>query len=140
MRSPWPPMLDTRRRWLPMVCVCFMLMTAAGCRAGARPGDAPGRGLAIATARRLGGWSWYDIRAVVKEQIEPGRALAVPDVGAPGARGLGGWRQSHGRDWRQREALAAPRGTKRGDHDPRRYLAKAPVLITAEMAARMVDR
>ncbi|HUP04225.1 MAG TPA: hypothetical protein VMU19_09560, partial [Bryobacteraceae bacterium] len=97
---------------------------------------------AIATARRLGAVvSGYDIRAAVKEQIESlGARFVILDMEAGGAEGSGGYAKAMGEDFyrRQRELL--------GDVLAEQSVVittaavpgkKAPVLVTADMVARM---
>ncbi len=127
-----------------------MLMTAAGTVAPARVlviGAGVAGLQAIATARRLGAVvSGYDIRAVVKEQIESLGArfvvLQIEDVpeieGA--AEDKSGYAKAMSEDFyrRQREALA---NVLAEQHVVITTAAvpgkKAPILITREMAARM---
>ena len=122
-----------------------MLMTAAGTVAPARVlviGAGVAGLQAIATARRLGAVvSGYDIRAVVKEQIESlGARFIVLDIEQAGAEDKGGYAKAMGEDFyrRQREALGAVLAENNvvitTAAVPGR---KAPVLITADMAARM---
>jgi H+-translocating NAD(P) transhydrogenase subunit alpha len=122
-----------------------MLMTAAGTIKPARV-FVLGAGVAglqaIATARRLGAIvTAYDVRAAVREQIESlGARFVAIDVETVQAEERGGYARELGEDFyrRQREVLtgvieqqdvviatAAVPGRK------------APVLITAEMVARM---
>jgi NAD(P) transhydrogenase subunit alpha len=122
-----------------------MLMTAAGTVAPARVlviGAGVAGLQAIATSRRLGAVvSGYDIRAVVKEQIESlGARFIVLNVEAQGAEDKGGYAKAMGEDFyrRQREAL----GDVLSEQNVVITTAavpgrKAPVLITAEMSARM---
>ncbi len=122
-----------------------MLMTAAGTVAPARVlviGAGVAGLQAIATARRLGAVvSGYDIRAVVKEQIESlGARFVVLDVEGAGAEDNGGYAKAMGDEFyrRQRELLGGVLAEQNvvitTAAVPGR---KAPVLITAEMAARM---
>lgn len=122
-----------------------MLMTAAGTVAPARVlviGAGVAGLQAIATARRLGAVvSGYDIRAAVKEQIESlGARFVILNVEAQAAEDKGGYAKAMGEDFyrRQREAL----GDVLAEQNVVITTAavpgkKAPVLITAEMAARM---
>ncbi len=122
-----------------------MLMTAAGTVAPARV-LVVGAGVAglqaIATARRLGAVvSGYDIRAAVKEQIESlGARFVVLDVQPDAAEDKGGYAKAMSEDFyrRQREAMA---GVLAEQHVVITTAAvpgkKAPILITAEMIARM---
>ena len=122
-----------------------MLMTAAGTVAPARVlviGAGVAGLQAIATARRLGAVvSGYDIRAAVKEQIESlGARFVVLAIEPAGAEDKGGYAKAMGDEFyrRQRELL--------GDVLAEQHVVittaavpgkKAPILITAEMAARM---
>ena len=122
-----------------------MLMTAAGTVSPARVlviGAGVAGLQAIATARRLGAVvSGYDIRAAVKEQIESlGARFVVLPLEAGGAEDKGGYAKAMGEDFyrRQREllgnVLAEQQVVITTAAVPGR---KAPVLITAEMAACM---
>jgi H+-translocating NAD(P) transhydrogenase subunit alpha len=122
-----------------------MLMTAAGTVAPARVlviGAGVAGLQAIATARRLGAVvSGYDIRTVVKEQIESlGARFVVLDVQPDTAEDKGGYAKAMSEDFyrRQREALAAVLAEQ---HVVITTAAvpgrKAPVLITGEMMAGM---
>jgi NAD(P) transhydrogenase subunit alpha len=122
-----------------------MLMTAAGTVAPARVlviGAGVAGLQAIATARRLGAVvSGYDIRAAVKEQIESlGARFVVLEVEAVGAEGQGGYAKAMSEEFyqRQRELLAAVLAQQ---HVVITTAAvpgrKAPILITADMVARM---
>jgi proton-translocating NAD(P)+ transhydrogenase subunit alpha len=122
-----------------------MLMTAAGTVAPAKVlviGAGVAGLQAIATARRLGAVvSGYDIRAVVKEQIESlGARFVVLDVAADAAEDKGGYAKAMSEDFyrRQREAL----GNVLAEQNVVITTAavpgrKAPVLITREMGERM---
>ena len=122
-----------------------MLMTAAGTIVAARVlviGAGVAGLQAIATARRLGAVvSGYDIRSAVKEQVESlGARFVVLDVEAAGAEDKGGYAKAMGEDFyrRQRElmggVLAEQQVVITTAAVPGR---KAPILITAEMVARM---
>jgi NAD(P) transhydrogenase subunit alpha len=122
-----------------------MLMTAAGTLTPARVlviGAGVAGLQAIATARRLGAVvSGYDIRTAVKEQIESlGARFVMLDMGDAGAEDKGGYAKAMGEDFyrRQRELLGAVLAQQ---HVVITTAAvpgkKAPILITAEMAARM---
>ena len=122
-----------------------MLMTAAGTLTPARVlviGAGVAGLQAIATARRLGAVvSGYDIRTAVKEQIESlGARFVVLDMGDAGAEDKGGYAKAMGEEFyrRQRELLGAVLAQQ---HVVITTAAvpgkKAPILITAEMAARM---
>ena len=122
-----------------------MLMTAAGTLTPARVlviGAGVAGLQAIATARRLGAVvSGYDIRTAVKEQVESlGARFVVLEMGDAGAEDKGGYAKAMGEDFyrRQRELLGAVLAQQ---HVVITTAAvpgkKAPILITAEMAARM---
>lgn len=122
-----------------------MLMTAAGTITPAKVlvlGAGVAGLQAISTARRLGAVvSGYDIRSVVREQIESlGAKFVVLDIQAGDAQDKGGYAKAMGEDFykRQRELLtevireqdvlittAAVPGKK------------APILVTSEMARAM---
>jgi len=122
-----------------------MLMTAAGTVAPARVlviGAGVAGLQAIATARRLGAVvSGYDIRSVVKEQIESlGARFVVLDMGEMAAEDKGGYAKAMGEDFyrRQREQLAKVLAEQQVVITTAAVPGKkAPVLITAEMAAHM---
>ncbi len=122
-----------------------MLMTAAGTVTAARVfilGAGVAGLQAIATARRLGAVvSAYDVRSAVKEQIESlGAKFVVLNIEAGASEDKGGYAKAMGEEFyrRQRELLtevireqdvvittAAVPG------------AKAPILVTAEMASAL---
>jgi NAD(P) transhydrogenase subunit alpha len=126
-----------------------MLMTAAGTVAPAKVlviGAGVAGLQAIATAKRLGAVvSGYDIRPVVKEQIESLGARFVvldvaPDAAAGAAEDKGGYAKAMSEEFyrRQREAL----GNVLAEQNVVITTAavpgrKAPVLITREMGERM---
>jgi H+-translocating NAD(P) transhydrogenase subunit alpha len=122
-----------------------MLMTAAGTVAPARVlviGAGVAGLQAIATSRRLGAVvSGYDIRAVVKEQIESlGARFVVLNIENAAAEDKGGYAKAMDENFyrRQREAL----GDVLSDQNVVITTAavpgrKAPILVTREMAARM---
>ncbi len=122
-----------------------MLMTAAGTVTPARVlviGAGVAGLQAIATARRLGAVvSGYDIRPAVKEQIESlGARFIVLDLETGAAEDKGGYAKAMGEDFyrRQRQLL----GDVLAENSVVITTAaipgkKAPILITAEMAARM---
>jgi proton-translocating NAD(P)+ transhydrogenase subunit alpha len=122
-----------------------MLMTAAGTVAPARVlviGAGVAGLQAIATARRLGAVvSGYDIRSVVKEQIESlGARFIVLDVEAGGAEDKGGYAKAMGEDFyrRQREAMGGVLAQQNVVITTAAVPGKkAPILITREMVARM---
>ncbi len=130
---------DTLPRMMPM------LMTAAGTITPARVlviGAGVAGLQAIATSKRLGAVvSGYDIRPAAKEQVESlGARFVVLNVEAAGSEDKGGYAKAMGEDFyrRQREAL--------GDVLADQHIVittaavpgkKAPILITAEMVARM---
>jgi NAD(P) transhydrogenase subunit alpha len=122
-----------------------MLMTAAGTITPSRVlviGAGVAGLQAIATARRLGAVvSGYDIRTAVKEQIESlGARFIVLDVGEAAAEDKGGYAKAMGEEFyrRQREAMAGVLAEQNvvitTAAVPGR---KAPILVTAEMVARM---
>ncbi len=122
-----------------------MLMTAAGTVAPARVlviGAGVAGLQAIATARRLGAVvSGYDIRTVVKEQIESlGARFVVLEIEGAAAEDKGGYAKAMGEEFyrKQREAL----GNVLAEQNVVITTAavpgkKAPILITGEMAERM---
>jgi len=122
-----------------------MLMTAAGTVAPARVlviGAGVAGLQAIATARRLGAVvSGYDIRPVVKEQVESlGARFVVLEIETAGAEDKGGYAKAMGEEFyrRQRELL----GNVLAEQNVVITTAavpgkKAPILITREMVARM---
>jgi NAD(P) transhydrogenase subunit alpha len=122
-----------------------MLMTAGGTLAPAKVlvvGVGVAGLQAIATARRLGAVvSAYDVRPVVKEQVESlGARFVELDLQTEGAQDVGGYAKDQGEDFlkRQRELM----GDVLADNDVVITTAavpgkRAPVLVTAEMAARM---
>jgi NAD(P) transhydrogenase subunit alpha len=122
-----------------------MLMTAAGTITPARVlviGAGVAGLQAIATARRLGAVvSGYDIRPAVKEQVESlGARFVVLDLENSTAEDKGGYAKAMGEEFyrRQRQllgdVLAEQNAVITTAAIPGR---KAPILITAEMAARM---
>jgi len=122
-----------------------MLMTAAGTIAPARVlviGAGVAGLQAIATARRLGAVvSGYDIRDVVREQIESlGARFVVLDVTAEAAQDKGGYAKAMSEDFyrRQREAMAGVLAQNSvvitTAAVPGR---KAPILITRDMVEKM---
>ena len=122
-----------------------MLMTAAGTLTPARVlviGAGVAGLQAIATARRLGAVvSGYDIRTAVKEQVESlGARFVVLEMGDAGAEDKGGYAKAMGEDFyrRQRELLGAVLAQQHAVITTAAVPGKkAPILITAEMAARM---
>jgi len=122
-----------------------MMMTAAGTIAAARVlvlGAGVAGLQAIATAKRLGALvSAYDVRAAVKEQIESlGAKFVVLDMGES-AEGTGGYAKAMDEAFykKQRELL----GNVLRDQNVVISTAavpgkKAPVLITREMAEKMM--
>jgi len=122
-----------------------MLMTAAGTITPARVlviGAGVAGLQAIATARPLGAVvSGYDIRPAVKEQVESlGARFLVLDLENSTAEDKGGYAKAMGEEFyrRQRQllgdVLAEQNAVITTAAIPGR---KAPILITAEMAARM---
>jgi NAD(P) transhydrogenase subunit alpha len=122
-----------------------MLTTAAGTIKPARVlviGAGVAGLQAIATARRLGAAvSGYDIRAVVKEQIESlGAKFVVLDVQAGDAQDKGGYARAMDEDFyrRQREAMARVLAENEVVISTAAVPGKkAPILITAQMAEAM---
>ena len=122
-----------------------MLMTAAGTVAPARVlviGAGVAGLQAIATARRLGAVvSGYDVRAVVKEQIESlGARFIVLNVGAVDAEGKGGYAKAMSEDdlRQQREAMGGVLAEQNVVITTAAVPGKkAPILITREMVQRM---
>ena len=122
-----------------------MLMTAAGTVTPARVliiGAGVAGLQAIATARRLGAVvSAYDIRPAVREQIESlGARFIVLDLETGTSEDKGGYAKAMGEDFyrRQRQLL----GDVLAENSVVITTAaipgkKAPILVTAEMAARM---
>jgi NAD(P) transhydrogenase subunit alpha len=122
-----------------------MLMTAGGTLAPAKVlvvGVGVAGLQAIATGRRLGAVvSAYDVRPVVKEQVESlGARFVELDLETQGAQDAGGYAKAQGEEFlkRQRELM----GDVLADHDVIITTAavpgrRAPVLVTAGMAARM---
>jgi proton-translocating NAD(P)+ transhydrogenase subunit alpha len=123
-----------------------MLMTAAGTVTPARVlilGAGVAGLQAIATSRRLGAVVHaYDVRAAVKEQIESlGAKFVVLDVDAAASEDKGGYAKAMGEEFyrKQREQL----GAVIREQDVLITTAavpgkKAPILVTAEMAAGMM--
>ena len=122
-----------------------MLMTAAGTLLPARVlviGAGVAGLQAISTARRLGGVvTGYDVRPVVKEQVESlGAKFLEMELETESAEGGGGYAQQMDEEFyrKQRElmsdALASTDVVITTAAVPGK---KAPVLITAEMVARM---
>jgi len=130
---------DTLPRMFPM------LMTAAGTVAPARVlviGAGVAGLQAIATARRLGAVvSGYDVRAVVKEQIESlGARFVVLNVESADAQDKGGYAKAMSEDdlRRQREAMAGVLAEQNVVVTTAAVPGKkAPVLITRDMVERM---
>jgi NAD(P) transhydrogenase subunit alpha len=122
-----------------------MLMTAAGTVAPTRVlviGAGVAGLQAIATAKRLGAVvSSYDIRPAVKEQVESlGAKFIELELAAEGAEDKGGYARAMGEEFyrRQRELLAHAIEASDVVITTAAVPGKrAPVLITAEMAARM---
>ncbi|MBV9295868.1 MAG: Re/Si-specific NAD(P)(+) transhydrogenase subunit alpha [Acidobacteriaceae bacterium] len=122
-----------------------MLMTAAGTVTPAKVfilGAGVAGLQAIATARRLGAVvSAYDVRPVVKEQVESvGAKFVTLDVDSRSAEGAGGYAKAMDEAFyrRQRELMAEV--LREQDVVITTAMVpgkKAPVLITAEMTAKM---
>ena len=123
-----------------------MMMTAAGTVAPAKIlvlGAGVAGLQAVATARRLGGAvSAFDVRPVVKEQVESlgAKFIEVPSAESESAETAGGYAREMSEDYRRRQsALVAE--TLQG-HDIAICTAlipgrPAPTLITADMVAAM---
>jgi NAD(P) transhydrogenase subunit alpha len=130
---------DTLPRMFPM------LMTAAGTVAPARVlviGAGVAGLQAIATARRLGAVvSGYDVRAVVKEQIESlGARFVVLNVGSVDGEGKGGYAKAMSDEdlRRQREAMGGVLAEQSVVITTAAVPGKkAPILITRAMVERM---
>jgi H+-translocating NAD(P) transhydrogenase subunit alpha len=122
-----------------------MLMTAAGTITAARVlvlGAGVAGLQAIATARRLGAVvSAYDVRSAVKEQIESlGAKFVVLDVEASAAEGQGGYAKAMDEDFYRRQRAALKEVIREQDVVITTAAVpgkKAPILVTAEMAAAM---
>ncbi len=122
-----------------------MLMTAAGTVTAARVlvlGAGVAGLQAIATARRLGAVvSAYDVRSAVKEQIESlGAKFVVLDVESGAAEGQGGYAKAMDEDFYRRQRAALTEVIREQDVVITTAAVpgkKAPVLVTAEMAAAM---
>ncbi len=122
-----------------------MLMTAAGTVTAARVlvlGAGVAGLQAIATARRLGAVvSAYDVRSAVKEQIESlGAKFVVLDVESSAAEGQGGYAKAMDEDFYRRQRAALTEVIREQDVVITTAAVpgkKAPVLVTAEMAAAM---
>ncbi|MFI5300440.1 MAG: NAD(P)(+) transhydrogenase (Re/Si-specific) subunit alpha, partial [Polyangiales bacterium] len=121
-----------------------MLMTAAGTIAPARVlilGAGVAGLSAIGTARRLGGVvEAFDVRAVVKEQVESLGAKFVVVEGAEDAAGAGGYAKEQSADAQAKQAAALARHVKTADVVICTALIpgrKAPVLVTEAMVKSM---
>ena len=122
-----------------------MLMTAAGTVAPARVlviGAGVAGLQAIATARRLGAVvSGYDIRSVVKEQVESlGARFVVLEIESAAAEEKGGYAKAMGEDFyrRQRELMAGVLAEQQVVITTAAVPGKkAPILITGEMVSHM---
>jgi NAD(P) transhydrogenase subunit alpha len=121
-----------------------MLMTAAGTIAPARIlilGAGVAGLSAIGTARRLGGVvEAFDVRAVVKEQVESLGAKFVVVEGAEDAAGAGGYAKEQSADAQAKQAAAIAKHVKSADVVICTALIpgrKAPVLVTEEMVKSM---
>jgi len=121
-----------------------MMMTAAGTVAPAKVlilGAGVAGLQAIATARRLGGVvSAFDVRPVVKEQVESLGASFVEVEGAKDAETAGGYAKEMGEDYKRRQSEAMDAALKKSvfcittAQIPGR---PSPKLITAQMIADM---
>ena len=122
-----------------------MLMTAAGTITAARVlilGAGVAGLQAIATARRLGAVvSAYDVRSVVKEQIESlGAKFVVLNVETSAAEGQGGYAKAMDEDFYRRQRAALQEVIREQDVVITTAAVpgkKAPILVTAEMASAM---
>jgi NAD(P) transhydrogenase subunit alpha len=121
-----------------------MLMTAAGTIAPARVlvlGAGVAGLSAIGTARRLGAVvEAFDVRAVVKEQVESLGAKFVVVEGAEDAAGAGGYAKEQTADAQAKQAAAIAKHVKTADVVLCTALVpgrRAPVLVTEEMVATM---
>jgi len=130
-------------------CIYFkhimpMMMTAAGTLAPAKVlilGAGVAGLQAIATARRLGGVvSAFDVRPVVKEQVESLGASFVEVEGSRDAETAGGYAKEMDEDYMRRQAEAIGAALKKSDIciTTAQIPGKpSPKLITAEMVADM---
>jgi NAD(P) transhydrogenase subunit alpha len=121
-----------------------MLMTAAGTIAPARVlvlGAGVAGLQAIGTARRLGAVvEVFDVRKVVKEQVESLGAKFVEVEAAEDAQTAGGYAQELGEDAKQKQAEAIARHVAKADVVLCTALIpgkRAPVLVTADMVRSM---
>jgi H+-translocating NAD(P) transhydrogenase subunit alpha len=121
-----------------------MLMTAAGTIAPARVlvlGAGVAGLQAIGTARRLGAVvEAFDVRKVVKEQVESLGAKFVEVEAAEDAQTAGGYAQELGEDARKKQAEAIARHVAKADVVLCTALIpgkRAPVLVTADMVRSM---
>jgi NAD(P) transhydrogenase subunit alpha len=121
-----------------------MLMTAAGTIAPARVlvlGAGVAGLQAIGTARRLGAVvEAFDVRKVVKEQVESLGAKFVEVDAAEDAQTAGGYAQELGEDARRKQAEAIARHVEKADVVLCTALIpgkRAPVLVTADMVRSM---
>jgi NAD(P) transhydrogenase subunit alpha len=121
-----------------------MLMTAAGTIAPARVlilGAGVAGLTAIGTARRLGAVvEAFDVRKVVKEQVESLGAKFVEVEAAEDAQTAGGYAKELGEDAKKKQAEAIARHVGKADVVICTALIpgrRAPVLVTAEMVKSM---
>jgi H+-translocating NAD(P) transhydrogenase subunit alpha len=121
-----------------------MLMTAAGTIAPARVlvlGAGVAGLQAIGTARRLGAVvEAFDVRKVVKEQVESLGAKFVEVEAAEDAQTAGGYAKELGEDAKKKQAEAIARHVAKADVVLCTALIpgkRAPVLVTAEMVKSM---
>jgi NAD(P) transhydrogenase subunit alpha len=121
-----------------------MLMTAAGTIAPARVlilGAGVAGLTAIGTARRLGAVvEAFDVRKVVKEQVESLGAKFVEVEAAEDAQTAGGYAKELGEDAKKKQAEAIARHVAKADVVICTALIpgrRAPVLVTAEMVQSM---
>jgi H+-translocating NAD(P) transhydrogenase subunit alpha len=122
-----------------------MLMTAAGTVTAARLlvlGAGVAGLQAIATARRLGAVvSAYDVRSAVKEQIESlGAKFVVLDIDSGPAEGQGGYAKAMDEEFYRRQRALLTEVIRQQDVLITTAAVpgkRAPILVTAEMAAAM---
>ncbi len=121
-----------------------MMMTAAGTLSAARV-MVLGAGVAglqsIATARRLGATvEAYDVRKVVKEQVESLGARFIDVPGAEDAQTAGGYAKEVSEETKQKQAMVLREHISRADAVITTALIpgkKAPLLVTEDMVKAM---
>jgi NAD(P) transhydrogenase subunit alpha len=121
-----------------------MLMTAAGTIAPARVlilGAGVAGLTAVGTARRLGAVvEAFDVRKVVKEQVESLGAKFVEVDSAEDAQGAGGYAKETSEEYKKKQAEAIARHVAKADVVICTALIpgrRAPVLVTADMVKSM---